>query len=81
MPFSNLSNDPEQDYFSAGITEDIITALSRVRQFPVIARSSTFTYMGQGVDIRTVAQELSARYVMEGSVRRVGKPGFGSLLS
>lgn len=70
MPFTNMSTDPEQDYFSAGITEDIITALSRVRQFPVIARNSTFTYKDQAVDIRSVARELGARYVMEGSVRK-----------
>lgn len=70
LPFDNLSNDPEQDYFSAGITEDIITALSRVRQFAVIARNSTFTYKDTPVDIRTVARELGARYVMEGSVRK-----------
>ena len=70
MPFTNMSADPEQDYFAAGITEDIITALSRVRQFPVIARNSTFTYKDKAVDIRTVARELGARYVMEGSVRQ-----------
>ena len=69
MPFSNMSADREQDYFADGITEDIITALSRVRQFPVIARNSTFSYKGRAVDIRTVARELDARYVMEGSVR------------
>ena len=69
MPFTNMSTDLEQDYFAAGITEDIITALSRVRQFPVIARNSTFSYKDKAVDIRTVANELGARYVMEGSVR------------
>ena len=69
LPFDNLSNEPEQDYFSSGITEDVITALSRLRHFAVIARNSTFTYKDQAVDIRTVSRELGARYVMEGSVR------------
>ena len=69
LPFDNLSNEPDQDYFSSGITEDIITALSRLRQFSVIARNSTFTYKDRAVDIRTVSQELNARYVLEGSVR------------
>jgi TolB-like protein len=72
LPFTNMSNDREQDYFSAGITEDIITALSRVRLFPVIARNSTFAYRDTAVDVRTVARELGARYVMEGSVRKAG---------
>ena len=69
LPFDNLSNDPEQEYFSSGITEDVITALSRLRHFAVIARNSTFTFKDQAVDIRTVSRQLGARYVMEGSVR------------
>ena len=72
LPFDNLSGDPEQEYFSDGITEDIITALSRIRQFFVIARNTTFTYRGQAVDVRTVASELGVGYVLEGSVRKAG---------
>lgn len=72
MPFENLSGDAEQDYFSDGITEDIITALSRVSQFFVIARNTTFAYRGQAVDVQTVAKELGVRYVLEGSVRKAG---------
>lgn len=72
LPFTNLSGDPEQDYFSDGIVEDITTALSRNRAFLVIARNSAFTYKGQRVDIRQVAQELGVRYVLEGSIRKSG---------
>jgi adenylate cyclase len=68
-----MSGDPEQDYFADGITEDIITALSRVRWFFVIARNSTFTYKGRAVDIRQVGRELGVRYVLEGSVRKAGQ--------
>jgi len=71
LPFVNLSNDPEQDYFADGITEDIITALSHTRWLFVIARSSTFTYKGPSIDVRRVGRELGVRYVLEGSVRRV----------
>ncbi len=70
LPFDNMSGDAEQEYFSDGITEDIIAALSRVRQFFVIARNSTFAYKGQSADIRRVASELGVRYVLEGSVRK-----------
>ena len=70
LPFENLSGDPEQEYFSDGITEDIITALSRIRQFYVIARNSTFAYKGTSPDVRRVAKELGVRYVLEGSVRK-----------
>jgi TolB-like protein/cytochrome c-type biogenesis protein CcmH/NrfG len=70
LPFENLSGDPEQEYFSDGITEDIITALSRIRQFFVIARNSTFAYKGTSPDVRQVAKELGARYILEGSVRK-----------
>ena len=72
LPFDNLSGDVEQEYFSDGITEDIITALSRIRQFFVIARNTTFTYRGQAVDVHTVASELGVGYVLEGSVRKAG---------
>ena len=70
LPFDNLSGDPEQEYFSDGITEDIITTLSRIRQFFVIARNTTFTYKGRAVDVQAVAGELGVRYVLEGSVRK-----------
>lgn len=72
LPFLNMSNDPEQDYFADGITEDIITSLSHVRWLFVIARSSTFTYKGQSFDVTRVGRDLGVRYVLEGSVRRVG---------
>ncbi len=72
LPFDNLSGDPEQEYFSDGITEDIITALSRLRWFLVIARNSTFVYKGRSVDVKQVGRELGVRYVLEGSVRKAG---------
>ena len=72
LPFNNMSGDPEQEYFADGITEDIITGLSRFREFLIIARNSTFVFKGAAVDIKTVARELSARYVVEGSVRKAG---------
>jgi adenylate cyclase len=70
LPFTNLSEDPEQAYFSDGLTEDIITLLSAWRCFPVVARNSSFAFKKQARDIRLIARELSARYVLEGSVRR-----------
>ena len=73
LPFQNMSGDSEQEYFSDGITEDIITALSRLRWFFVIARNSTFAYKGKGVDIKRLGQELGVRYVLEGSVRKSGQ--------
>jgi len=72
LPFDNLSGDPEQAYFADGIAEDIITALSRIRWFFVIARNSSFAYKGKSVDVRQVAQELGVRYLLEGSVRKAG---------
>jgi TolB-like protein len=72
LPFTNMSNDPEQDYFADGITEDIITALSRIRWLFVIARNSTFTYKGRAVDVKQVGRELGVRYALEGSVRYAG---------
>jgi TolB-like protein/class 3 adenylate cyclase/Tfp pilus assembly protein PilF len=73
LPFVNFSGDPEQEYFADGITEDIISMLAGWRAFPVIARHSTFTYKGQTVDIKKVARELGAFYVVEGSVRKSGR--------
>jgi adenylate cyclase len=70
LPFTNMSGDPEQEYFTDGICEDVITALSRVRSLSVIARNSSFTYKGRAVDIADVARELGVRYVVEGSVRK-----------
>jgi TolB-like protein/DNA-binding winged helix-turn-helix (wHTH) protein/tetratricopeptide (TPR) repeat protein len=70
LPFQNMSNDPDQEYFADGLTEDIITGLSRQRWFFVIARNSTFAFKGQAVDVRSVAAQLGVRYVLEGSVRR-----------
>lgn len=72
LPFDNMSGDREQDYFSDGISEDIITALSKLRWFFVIARNSSFTYKGKAVQIKQIAAELGVRYVVEGSVRRSG---------
>jgi adenylate cyclase len=70
LPFDNMSGDPEQGYFADGITEDIITDLSKVSGLFVIARNSSFAYKGQAPDIRKVSRELGVRYVLEGSVRR-----------
>ena len=72
LPFTNMSGDPEQEYFADGITEDVITALSRHRWFFVIARNSSFTYKGRNADVKQVGRELGVRYVLEGSVRKVG---------
>lgn len=72
LPFENMSTDPDQEFFGDGLTEDIITALSLWRSFPVIARNSTFAYKGTSPDIRRVGEELGARYVVEGSVRKAG---------
>ncbi|MBT4490239.1 MAG: tetratricopeptide repeat protein [Rhodospirillaceae bacterium] len=72
LPFDNMSGDPEQEYFSDGMTEDIITALSRLRWLFVIARNSTFAYKGKAIDIKQVGRELGVRYVLEGSVRKSG---------
>ena len=70
LPFTNLSNDPAQEYFSDGITDDIITELSRFPELSVIARNSAFTFKNQATDIAQIASELGANYVMEGSVQR-----------
>jgi TolB-like protein len=72
LPFQNLSGDPQQEYFADGLAEDIITELSRFREFAVIARNSTFFYKGKPIDVAQVARDLGVRYVLEGSVRNVG---------
>jgi TolB-like protein/class 3 adenylate cyclase/Tfp pilus assembly protein PilF len=72
LPFANMSGDPEQEYFADGISEDIITGLSKLRWFFVIARNSSFIYKGKSIDIKRVARELGVRYVLEGSVRKGG---------
>jgi TolB-like protein len=73
LPFANMSGDPEQEYFSDGITEDIITALTKHRWLDVVARNTTFAYKGQSPDVRKLAAELGADYVVEGSVRKAGQ--------
>jgi len=72
LPFENISGDQEQDYFADGLTEDLTTALSLWRSFPVIARNSTQTYKGKSLDVREIGRELNARYVITGSVRKAG---------
>ena len=72
LPFANMSGDPEQEYFSDGISEDVITDLSKIAGLMVIARNSSFTYKGRSVDIREVGRELGVRSVLEGSIRRAG---------
>jgi adenylate cyclase len=72
LPFNNMSADPDQEYFADGITEDLITDLSKVPGLFVISRNSTFTYKGKSVEVRQIAAELGVRYVLEGSVRRAG---------
>ena len=72
LPFTNMSSDPEQEFFADGIAEDIITALSRYPSLFVIARNSCFTYKGRAVDVKQVGRELGVRYVLEGSLRKAG---------
>ena len=72
LPFTNMSGDPEQEYFADGMTEDLITDLSKVSGLFVIARNSSFTYKGKSVDVKQIARELGVKYVLEGSVRRAG---------
>ena len=72
LPFANMSGDPEQEYFADGISEDIITALSKLSQLFVIARNSSFTFKGRNVDVRDVSKNLGVRYILEGSVRKSG---------
>jgi TolB-like protein len=73
LPFTNISGDPEQDYFADGISEDIITGLARLRWLFVISRNSSFVYKGKPADVRQVARDLGVRYVLEGSVRTAGQ--------
>jgi adenylate cyclase len=73
LPFANLSDDPEQEYFADGLAEDILTRLARWRWLPVIARNSSFSYRGQAVDVKEIGRALGARYVLGGSVRKVGR--------
>jgi adenylate cyclase len=73
LPFHNMSTDPEQEFFSDGVTEDIITALSKIDSLLVVARNSTFTYKGTAVDVKQVSREQGVRYVLEGSVRKAGR--------
>jgi TolB-like protein/class 3 adenylate cyclase/Flp pilus assembly protein TadD len=73
LPFDNMSDDPAQEYFSDGMTEDLITDLSKISGIFVIARNSTFTYKGKAVKIQQVAEDLGVQYVLEGSVRKVGE--------
>ena len=72
LPFDNMSGDPEQEYFSDGISEDIITELSRFRSLFVIARNSSFTFKGEAVDVSEVGRKFGVQFVVEGSVRKVG---------
>jgi adenylate cyclase len=72
MPFQNMSGDPDQEYFTDGMVEEIITALSRIKWLFVIARNSSFTYKGRAIDVKQVGRELGVRYVVEGAVRRAG---------
>jgi adenylate cyclase len=72
LAFNNMSGDPEQEYFSDGISEDIITDLSKLSELHVIARNSTFIYKGKPVDVKQVGRDLGVRYVLEGSVRKAG---------
>src|SRR6185437_13959682 len=72
LPFSNLSGDPEQEYFADGMVDDIITGLARINWLFVIARNSTLVYKGRAVDVKQIGRELGVRYVLEGSVRKAG---------
>jgi TolB-like protein/Tfp pilus assembly protein PilF len=73
LPFANMSGDPEQEYFADGVSEDIITAISKLHWFFVIARNSSFVYKGKAVDVKQIGSQLGVRYVLEGSVRKSGQ--------
>ena len=75
LPFVNLTGDPQQEFFSDGLTEDLITAFSKVGNLFVIARNSTFTYKGKPVKVQKVAEDLGVRYVLEGSIQKGGRQG------
>src|SRR5205807_3904003 len=72
LPFQNMSGDPDQEYFADGMVEEIITALSKLHWFFVIARNSSYTYKGRAIDVKQVGRELGVRYVLEGSIRKGG---------
>jgi TolB-like protein len=72
LPFANLSNDPDQEYFADGITDDLTTDLSRISDTFVIARDTAFNYKGKAIDVKQMGHELGVRYILEGSVRRAG---------
>jgi adenylate cyclase len=72
LPFQNMSDDPDQDHFTDGIVEDIITGLSRIRWLSVVARNSSFAYRGRAIDVRQIGRELGVRFILEGSVRKTG---------
>ena len=80
LPFANMSGDPKQEYFADGITDDLITDLSKIKGLFVIARNSMFTYKGKPVMVKQVAEELGVLYVLEGSVRRAGRTPLGGPL-
>src|SRR5260370_598707 len=73
LPFANLSNDPDQDFFADGLADEIITTLSKIPGLIVIARSSSFAYKGVPADVRRIASELGARYIVDGSIRKSGE--------
>ena len=77
LPFENLSGDKEQDYFADGITDDLTTDLSHLRDSFVIARGTAFTFKGKPIDAKQIGRELGVRYVLEGSVRRARREGRG----
>src|SRR4029078_11076789 len=72
LPFANMSGEPEQEYFSDGISEDIITDLSNVSALSVVARNTSFTFKGQTLDVKDIAERLGVTHVLEGSVRKAG---------
>src|SRR5207253_5811218 len=72
LPFTNLGDDPDQEYFADGITDDLTTDLSRISGSFVISRNTAFTYKGKAADVRQIGRELGVRYVLEGSVRKAG---------
>ena len=77
LPFTNISGDPDQEYFTDGVAEEITTALERLRGSFVTARNSAFTYQGHAVSVQQAGRDLSVRYVLEGSVRKNRGPGSG----
>jgi TolB-like protein len=82
LAFNNMSSDPEQEYLSDGLAEDVVTMLSRSHSLFVIARNSSFSYKGRAVDVKQIARELGVRYVLEGSVRRAEqRPPNGAVAS